>query len=139
MISDYTGHMNICNNTDNSYKTMLMQFIYLSNSCKYSTFYVEKSYNHLAHTVLHYYMFSSKKFFFPKFNVPFKIISAHLYEMSKSVGGTKTGQPREKTIWHTRKQNLTCLTWTLCGARTHNRHSGWMIEWLSAVMKYQRS
>ena len=46
-------------------------------------------------------------FFLIQFNVPFKIIS--LRETSQSVGGAKREYPR-KTIWHTRKQNLACLT-----------------------------
>ena len=29
-----------------------------------------------------------------------------------------------KTTWHTRKQNLACLTCGQSGARTHTRHSG---------------
>ena len=28
------------------------------------------------------------------------------YETGQSVGGAKTGEPREKNTWHTRKQNL---------------------------------
>ena len=39
--------------------------------------------------------------FLIQFNVPFMIISAH---MSQSVGGTKTGEPREKQNHLTRSQ-----------------------------------
>ena len=46
----------------------------------------------------------------------------------ETVDGAKTGEPREKTIWHTLKQNLACLTCGQCRARTHTRHSGEMIE-----------
>ena len=49
------------------------------------------------------------------------------YETGQSVGGAKTGEPREKTP-DTRKQNLTCLTCGQSGARTRTRHSGEMIE-----------
>ena len=48
------------------------------------------------------------------------------------------GEKPEKNARHIRKQNLACLTCALCGSRTHTRHRGEMIEWLSAVMKYQR-
>ena len=61
-------------------------------------------------------------------NVPFKI----------SRWGENGRTPR-KTIWHTRRKNLACLTNAPCGAQTYTRHSDEMIEWLSAVMKYQRS
>ena len=46
-----------------------------------------------------------------------------VYKTGESVGGPKMGEP-----WHTRKQSLACLTCALCGARTHTRHSGEMIE-----------
>ena len=68
--------------------------------------------------------------FFIQFNVPFKIIS--LIETSQSVGGAKREYPG-KTTWHTRKQNLACLTCGQCGARTYTRHSGEMMEWLRAL------
>ena len=35
-------------------------------------------------------------FYFSQLNVPFKINSAHIYENGKSVGGGKTGKPRER-------------------------------------------
>ena len=59
--------------------------------------------------------------FFIHFNVPFKIIP--LIETSQSIGGAKREYPG-KTTWHTRKQNLSCLTCGQCGARTYTRHSG---------------
>ena len=31
-------------------------------------------------------------------------------EKGQSLGGAKTGEPREKNTLHTRKQNLACLT-----------------------------
>ena len=40
---------------------------------------------------------------------------------------------------HHMSQNLARLACGQSGARTHTRHSGEMIEWLSAVMKYQCS
>ena len=58
--------------------------------------------------------------FFIQFNVPFKIIS--LIEKSQSIGWGKREYPW-KTTWHTRKQNLSCLTCGQCGARTYTRHS----------------
>ena len=66
----------------------------------------------------------------------FKIISAHIRDGPISRWSkNKTGQPREKTLGTvTRKDNLACLTCAPCGARTHTRHSGEMIEWLSAVI-----
>ena len=64
------------------------------------------------------------------FNVPFKIIS--LIETSRSIGGAKREYPG-KTTWHTRKQNLSCLTCGQRGARTYTRHSGEMIELLRAL------
>ena len=54
--------------------------------------------------------------FFIQFNVPFKIIS--LLETSQTLGGAKREYPG-KTTWHTRKQNLSCLTCGQCGARTY--------------------
>ena len=58
------------------------------------------------------------------------------YETGQSVGGAKTGESQEKPPDISR-------TWLVSrgqsGARTHIRHSGEMIEWLSAVMKYQHS
>ena len=68
--------------------------------------------------------------FFIQFNIPFKIIS--LIETSQLVGGAKSEYPG-KTTWHTRKQNLACLTCGQCRARTYTRHSGEMIEWLRAL------
>ena len=52
-----------------------------------------------------------------QFYVPFKIISAR-----------ENGRTPRKTTWRTRKQNLACLACGQCGARTHTRHSGEMIE-----------
>ena len=43
------------------------------------------------------------------------------YETGQSVGGAKMGEPPRKTT-------LACLTCGQCGARTHTRHSGEMIE-----------
>ena len=40
------------------------------------------------------------------------------YETGQSVGGRKRENP-EKNTWHTRKQNLACLTCGQCGTRTH--------------------
>ena len=54
-----------------------------------------------------------------------KIISAH---MRRANQWGENGRTPGKTTWHTRKQNLGCLTCGQCGARTHNRHSGEMIE-----------
>ena len=68
--------------------------------------------------------------FFIQFYVPFKIIS--LIETSQSIGGAKWEYPGKAT-WHTRKQNLSCLTSGQCGARTYTRHSGEMIKWLRAL------
>ena len=47
------------------------------------------------------------------------------YETDKSVGGAKTGEPREKP-----PGTPTSRTWLVShgGARTHTRHSGEMIE-----------
>ena len=39
----------------------------------------------------------------------------HHFELSQSLGGATTGDPREKNL-NTRKQNLSCLT---CEAGTH--------------------
>ena len=50
------------------------------------------------------------------------------YETGQSVGGAKMGEPPQKNNWHTRKQNLACLTCAPCGARTHIRHSSEMIQ-----------
>ena len=68
-------------------------------------------------------------FFLIQFNVPFKINS--LIETSQSIGWVKREYPG-KTTWHTRKQNLACLTCGQCGAWTYTRHSGEMIKWLRA-------
>ena len=38
--------------------------------------------------------------------------------------------PEKKNTWHTRKQNLACLTCGQIGARTHTRHSREMIKCL---------
>ena len=49
-----------------------------------------------ANNMLHVFFFFFFFFFFKfQFNVPFKIISAHL-RRCQSVGGAKTGEPREK-------------------------------------------
>ena len=40
----------------------------------------------------------------------------------------ENGRTMRKTTWHTRKQNLACLTCGQSGARTHTRHSGEMVE-----------
>ena len=50
------------------------------------------------------------------------------YETGQSVGGAKTGEPREKP-----PGTPASRTWGQRGARTHTGHSGEMIEWLSAV------
>ena len=42
----------------------------------------------------------------------------------------ENGRTPRKTTWHTRKQNLACLTCGQSRARTLTRHSGEMIEWL---------
>ena len=60
------------------------------------------------------------------------------YETDQSVGGAKTGEPQEKTPG-TPVSRTWLVSCALCGAGTHTRHSSDMIEWLSAVMKYQRS
>ena len=65
-------------------------------------------------------------FFLIQFYVPFKIISAHMRRANQKVG--ENGRTPRKTTWHTRKQNLACLTCGQSGARTRTRHSGEMIE-----------
>ena len=60
------------------------------------------------------------------------------YENGQSEGGAKTGEPLEKTTWHTRKQNLACLTCGQSGARTHTR-SGPVAERLRACFLIIRS
>ena len=65
-------------------------------------------------------------FFFIQFYVPFKIISAHMGRTNQQVD--ENGRTPRKTTWHTRKQNMACLTCGQSGARTHTRHSGEMIE-----------
>ena len=86
-----------------------------------------------------FFLFIYLFFFVPFFSVkrPFQDYFSS-YETGQSVNGAKKRTPR-KTTWHTRKQNLACLTCAPCEARTHTRHSGEMVKWLSAVMKYQRS
>ena len=42
------------------------------------------------------------------------------FEPSQSLGGAKTGGPREKPPDPTRKQNLACLTCDPSQARTHS-------------------
>ena len=48
------------------------------------------------------------------------------YETGLSVGGSKKGEPREKQPGT--PESRTCLTYGQCGAQTHTRHSGEMIE-----------
>ena len=55
------------------------------------------------------------------FNIPFKIISAHVRRANR---WGENGRTPRKTTWHTCKQNLACLTSALYGAQTHTRHSG---------------
>ena len=62
------------------------------------------------------------------FNVPFQDYLSS-YEMGQSVGGAKTGVPREKP-----PGTPASRTWLVsrgqCGARTYTRHSGETIELL---------
>ena len=62
-------------------------------------------------------------FFFYSVLRPFQYYFSS-YETGQLVGGAKTGEPPRKNTWHTRKQNLACLTCSQSGARTHTRHSG---------------
>ena len=45
------------------------------------------------------------------------------------------GEPQRKNTWYTGKQNMACLTCAPCGAQTHIRYSGKIIERLSTVIK----
>ena len=74
-------------------------------------------------------------FIFIQFNVPFKIISAHMRRTNQWVPGLKREDPEKK-------KHMTHLQADLMprvGTRTHIRHSGEIDEWLSVVMKYQLS
>ena len=62
--------------------------------------------------------------FLIQFYILFNIFSS--YETGQSVGGRRRENPEKKNTWHTRKQNLACLTCGQCGARTHT--SGETIE-----------
>ena len=70
-------------------------------------------------------------FFFFFFNSVLRSFQDYFssYETGQSVGGAKTGEPREKPPdTPAGKQNLACLTCGQSGARTHTSHSGEMIE-----------
>ena len=63
------------------------------------------------------------------------------YGTGQSVGGVKTGEPREKHLAHLQAElglPHMCPVW---GSNTPGvtSHSGEMIEWLSVVMKYHHS
>ena len=66
-------------------------------------------------------LYECESIFLIQFNVPFKIISAHMRRANQSVG--ENGRTPRKTTWHTHKQNLACLTCGQRTARTRTRHS----------------
>ena len=69
-------------------------------------------------------------FFWIQFNIRFKTVSAHMRRANQQVG-RKWENPEKNHLTHPQAEQS--------GARTHTRHSGEMIEWLSVVMKYQCS
>ena len=82
--------------------------------------------HHMSVDSLNFFFF----FFFYSVKCPFQDYFTHRDE---PIDRWAKRENPGKTTWHTRKQNLACLTCGQCGARTYTRHSGEMIEWLRAL------